>query len=192
MLKVGITGGIGSGKTTVCRIFESLGIPVYYSDLEARNLIDKDYTIISQIKTLFGANSYADGKLNRPFISNIVFKDKQKLDQLNKVTHPAVALHFKKWYQQQTAPYILKEAAILFESGAYKTVDKIITVTAPIEIRVKRVIERDGISKEEILDRINNQMNDAEKIARADEVIYADDTHLVIPQILEIDKRLRK
>jgi len=191
MINVGITGGIGSGKSTVCKIFETLGVPVYYSDKEARILSDSDPEIVSGVKKLFGDNIYISGKMDRKSVGEIVFKDKKKLNSLNKIIHPVVAAHFGDWKKEhENYPYILKEAAILFESGAYKQVDKIITVSAPIELRINRVSKRDGFSREDILTRIKNQMDDGEKIKLSDYVINCDDIELVIPQVVEIHNKI--
>ncbi len=193
MIKVGITGGIGSGKTTVCRLFELLGVPVYYSDLEARNITNHNPKVVQEITKVFGSQSYQNGIMNRPYISSIVFNDKEKLALLNSIVHPAVADHFQQWISlQQDKDYILKEAAILFESGAYESVDKVITVTAPQELRVKRVMKRDGFSADDILQRMKNQWDEEEKIKRSDEVIVADDVHLVIPQVITIHQKYKK
>ncbi len=191
MKKIGITGGIGSGKSTVCKIFESLGVPVYYTDNEARSLTNHHPDIINGFRNLFGDEIYINGELNRKKVGESVFRDKNLLADLNKLIHPIVAEHFDNWFQQHSnSAYILKEAAILFESGAYKQVDKIITVTAPIELRIKRVMERDGISEGEVMDRINNQWNDQEKIKMSDFIVYCDDVELVIPQVIKIHKNI--
>ncbi len=191
MKKIGITGGIGSGKSTVCKIFESLGIPVYYADNEARSLTNNHPDIINGFRKLFGDDIYINGELNRKKVGESAFRDKKLLANLNKLIHPVVAEHFDNWYQQHSnSAYILKEAAILFESGAYKQVDKIITVTAPEELRIKRVMERDGIAEGEVVDRINNQWNDQEKIKMSDFVVYCNDVELVIPQVIKIHKNI--
>ncbi len=191
MINVGITGGIGSGKSTVCKIFETLGVPVYYSDYEARVLSDTHPDIVAGVKKLFGDDIYVSGKMDRKSVGEIVFKDKEKLEALNKIIHPVVASHFESWKNRHNHyPYILKEAAILFESGAYKQVDKIITVSAPKELRISRVVKRDGISREEVLTRISNQMEDEEKIKKSDYVIKCNDIDLVIPQVVRIHQEL--
>ena len=191
MINVGITGGIGSGKSTVCKIFETLGVPVYYSDFEARKLSDSHPDIVSGVKELFGENIYIDGKMDRKSVGEVVFKDKAKLEALNQIIHPAVANHFENWkIAHQHYPYILKEAAILFESGAYKQVDKIVTVSAPKELRIKRVVRRDNLKREDVLTRINNQMDDEEKIKQSDYVIYCNDIELVIPQVVRIHEEI--
>ncbi len=193
MIKIGITGGIGSGKSTVCKLFQLLGVPVYNSDYEARLITDTHPQVVQKIKETFGEESYVDGKLNRPYISSIVFNNKEELAKLNGIVHPAVAAHFQQWLQEHSAyPYVLKEAAILFESGAYKAVDKVITVSAPRDLRIKRVVQRDGFDVEEIKKRMNNQWSEEEKIKLSDEVIIADDVQLVIPQVVDIHRRYLK
>jgi dephospho-CoA kinase len=190
MLKIGITGGIGSGKSTVCRIFEILGVPVYYADLESKMLLESNPQVKDKIVMTFGS-SICDpsGAIDRKKLAGIVFNDKAALDKLNAITHPAVALHFENWIRQQTSTYILKEAAILIESGTYKQLDKIIVVDAPIDLKIDRTIKRDRVSKEEVERRIKNQMPDAEKIKHADFVIKNDEQQLLIPQVLELHQK---
>jgi dephospho-CoA kinase len=190
MLKIGITGGIGSGKTTVCKMFETLGVPVYYADLEAKKIIDTDDTQAEIVK-LFGTSILnSENKIDRKKMADLVFNDKNKLEQLNKVVHPAVAKHFDNWANSQHSVYVLKEAAILFESGSNKQVDKVIVVTAPLELRIKRVCDRDKVSPQEVLNRINNQMSDVEKIKLADFIVVNDEKELLIPQILAIHQKI--
>jgi dephospho-CoA kinase len=192
MRKIGITGGIGSGKSTVCKIFELLGIPVYYADDVAKNILDTNFDVSKSVKGIFGAEIFnSDGKADRKKLASIVFNNKEKLAALNHIIHPAVAKDFEEWSKiHNKHPYILKEAAILFESGAYKNVDSVITVTAPVDLRIKRVQDRDKVSREEILNRISKQLTDDDKIKRSDFVIINDEEHLVIPQVLEIHKKL--
>jgi len=193
MIKVGITGGIGSGKTTVCKLFELLGIAVYYSDDEAKKILDYDSTVKSELLNLFGASILNEfEQIDRKKIATIVFSDTTKLASLNAIVHPAVAKHFDEWCKKQSSPYILKEAAILFESGAYKQVDKSIIVTAPIELKLLRVIARDKTTEEEVLKRMSNQLPDEEKIKLSDFVIRNDEENLLIPQVLLVNKLLRK
>jgi dephospho-CoA kinase len=191
MIKIGITGGIGSGKSTICKIFETLHIPVYYADVEARRLTNTHPNIVKGVKKLFGEDIYINNCLDRKRVGQIVFEDQTLLQQLNEVIHPVVADHFSQWlYENRNAPYVLKEAAILFESGAYKQVDKIITVTSPEELRIKRVMQRDGFSYEEVKSRINNQIDEQERVERADFVIYCNDKDLVVPQVLKVHSQL--
>lgn len=168
---VGLTGGIGSGKSTIAQMFEKLGIPVYVSDKQAQMLIETDENIKQKIISVFGENAYINGKYNRKYVAEIVFNNKDKLRSINEIVHPAVALHFEKWKQKQQAPYVIKEAAILFESGAYRHCDYIITVTAPEPERIRRVIERDGVTEQSVRERMNNQWNDDQKIKLSNEFI---------------------
>jgi dephospho-CoA kinase len=193
MIKVGVTGGIGTGKSTVCKIFESLGIPVYYADQEARSLSDHHPEIIKGVKDLFGSDIYADNQLNRKKVGELVFANKQLLASLNQIIHPVVAQHFEHWLQiNAAAPYVMKEAAILFESGAYKQVDKIITVTSPKELRLARVMQRDQLSREEVEQRMLNQMDEVEKIRQSDFVINNNDIDLLVTQVLQVHNALLK
>lgn len=191
MLKIGITGNIGGGKTTVSKIFEILGIPVFYADNAAKNVMTSDPILIKGIKSAFGAASYlGDGTLNRKHIAGIVFNDEKELAKLNALVHPAVFRAFDAWVAQiENAPYVMKEAALLFESDSYKMCDKTIMVTAPLELRVKRVIQRDNLTRDEIMARNEKQFSEEKKIALADFVIRNDDTELVIPQVLALHQQ---
>lgn len=195
ILKIGITGGIGSGKTTICRIFETLGIPVYDADTQAKRLMTTDKSLIAAIKKAFGSDSYdTEGHLNRPYLAQLVFQNPLKLNELNALVHPAVLHDGEIWHQQQTGvPYTLKEAALLFESDSYKFLDKIITVYAPVETRIERVILRGGgtIKRTEVEARIAKQLPDEEKVKRSDFVISNDGTQALIPQVLKIHQTLR-
>ncbi|MDT0688275.1 dephospho-CoA kinase [Salegentibacter sp. F188] len=168
MKVVGLTGGIGSGKTTVANFFKDLGIPVYIADDAARNLMNTSENIRKEITTLFGAESYIDKLPNRKFIASKVFNDKTQLDLLNNIIHPAVAADFEKWKLQQDAPYVIYEAAILFEKGGYKKCDYTILVTAPHDQKIKRIKARDQSSVEDIEARMNNQWDDERKAGLAD------------------------
>ena len=169
---VGLTGGIGSGKSTVARMFELLNVPVYYADLEAKKLLNESDTIKDGMRQLFGENAYIDNVLNRAYIAEIVFKDKEKLNALNDLIHPKVQNHFLKWVAEQRTPYIIQENPLIFEKQQQDVFDKIITVTADKELRIERVMARDSVSKDQVLDRMANQMEDREKIVSADYVIY--------------------
>ncbi|HHS95458.1 MAG TPA: dephospho-CoA kinase [Phaeodactylibacter sp.] len=188
MLKVGITGGIGSGKTTACKKFAILGIPTYYADERAKQLMVENKTLVRQIKKLFGNSAYTpSGELNRPHIAAIAFADKAKLALLNALVHPAVQKDSMHWFRSLKAcPFALYEAALLFEAGNDKNMDYIITITAPLELRIQRVMHRDSIPREAVLARIQHQMNEAEKVKRADFVIYNDHTHKLTPQVVHI------
>lgn len=190
MLKLGITGGIGSGKTTVCRLFELLGIPVYYADEESKKLLE-DKKVKEQVLKSFGTSILNDeGRIDKKKLAGIVFNNKEQLEKLNAILHPAVGQHFELWLKKQDSPYILKEAAILFESGAYKQVDKVLTVVAPLELKIQRTMKRDGVSKEQVETRIQLQMSDEEKVKRSDFVITNNEQELLIPQVLAIHKQL--
>jgi dephospho-CoA kinase len=189
MFKVGITGNIGSGKTTVCKIFEVLGIPVFYADDEAKKVMVTDDLLIAGIKQTFGNESYfADGTLNRKHIAGIVFNNNNELIKLNALVHPAVFRSFDKWVLQfdSKVPYVLKEAALLFESDSYKMCDRTIMVSAPLDLRIKRVIGRDGISVEDVQSRNARQFAEEKKCAMANDLIINDDTELVMPQVLKL------
>lgn len=187
MLKIGITGGIGSGKTTVCQVFEALSIPVFNADEVAKMIMVSDRDLVKGIKLAFGEKAYFNnGELNRKFLSDIVFNDSQALQMLNELVHPAAIRAFDEWALKQTSKYCLHEAAILFESGAYKSCDKSILVYAPEDLRIQRVINRDGVSEQEVRARIDKQMPEDEKEKLADFVILNDGKTAIIPQVLEL------
>lgn len=168
---VGLTGGIGSGKTTVAKLFNALGVPVYDSDQQAKELMNNSEILIKKIKSLLGEDSYENKKLNRSFIAQKVFGDKELLSKLNTIVHPAVREDFLVWVSNQNHKYVIQETALLFENKAEELYDSVILVTAPEEVRVKRVLQRDKNTREAILARINNQLSDAVKIPKADFVI---------------------
>jgi dephospho-CoA kinase len=192
MQHLGITGGIGSGKTTVCQIFATLGIPIYYADERAKYLMSYDSVLIAGIIDLFGPAAYLEPQvLNRAHIAQVAFGDQSKLSQLNALVHPAVARDGLEWQAaQQGVPYTLKEAALLFESGSYRSLDQIIVVTAPLELRIARVMARDGATREEVEARIARQMPEEEKVRLADFVIHNDGRQALIPQVLAIHRNL--
>lgn len=186
---IGITGGIGSGKSTVARIFSLLGIPVYSADDAAREIMVKDLQLIEEIKAHFGVESYLpDGSLNRKYIANIVFNDKSQLEKLNSIVHPATIRDSEAWARKQKSPYVVKEAALMFESESFHHVDKVIGVYAPESLRILRVMKRDGVSRDEVLARIHKQIDDRIKMKLSDYVIYNDEQHMVIPQVLALHK----
>lgn len=190
MFKAGITGGIGSGKSVVCQVFETLGIPVFYADKAARYLMEHDAVIIDSIKMLFGKDIYRAGKLDRERVSGIVFQKPGILEQLNAIVHPATIRYGHQWMQSQTTPYVLKEAAIFFESGSYKDMDFMIGVYAPQKLRILRTVKRDNISQEKVLERMANQMDEEEKMRRCNAVITNDDVTPIIPQVLKLHELL--
>jgi dephospho-CoA kinase len=190
MLKVGITGGIGSGKSVVCQVFQTLGIPVFNADEAGRKLMETDAALIANIKKLLGDDSYNGNKPNREKIASIVFSDKDKLQQLNALVHPAVLQYGTEWMIKQTTPYAIKEAAIFFESGSYKEMDIMIGVYAPEEVRIQRALQRGNITEADIKQRIANQMNEDEKMKRCDYVITNDGNTAIIPQVMKLHKTL--
>jgi dephospho-CoA kinase len=192
MIKVGITGGIGSGKTTVCHIFEALQIPIYYADDRAKWLMTHDAAIKTAILDLFGEAAYLeDGALNRGHIANIVFKNSSKLSELNQIVHPAVAKDGENWFERLVeVPYAIKEAALLIESGSHKQLDQLIVVTAPLPLRIERVMSRDNATREDIEARIAKQMEESAKVNLADFVINNDGQQALIPQVLKVHQQL--
>jgi dephospho-CoA kinase len=188
---IGLTGGIGSGKTTLANYLDSLGIPVFIADDEAKRLMQSS-AILEAIKTSFGDAIFEKGQLNRQQLAAIVFSDPEKLNQLNNIIHPAVKKQFTIWLSQYlTAPFVIYEAAILFESGSYQNCDIIITVTAPFEDRIARVMERDGSSREQVVQRINAQWTDEQRISKSDFVIDNTDTQTAKQKINKILKILK-
>ncbi|HZY36333.1 MAG TPA: dephospho-CoA kinase [Mucilaginibacter sp.] len=188
MLKIGLTGNIGSGKTTVSKIFEVLGIPVFYADEAAKSVMVNDVQLISEVKSEFGDASYfADGSLNRKHIASIVFNNDAALARLNAIVHPATFRAFDAWASGvKGVPYVVKEAALLFESDSYKLCDQTIMVQAPLEMRIKRVMQRDDLSREEIEKREAHQFTEEKKALLADHIIKNDDTELIIPQVFKL------
>lgn len=190
MLKVGLTGGIGAGKSIVAGIFKHLDVPVYDADAAAKRLMNEDENIKSKIKDLFGNSAYIDGKLNRSFIAETVFADKSKLALLNNIVHPATIKDAAEWFSKQNHTYAIKEAALLFESGSAEGLDFVIGVTAPVSLRVRRAMQRDQVSKEKIEDRMKHQMEDAIKMRLCEFVIHNDEVQMVIPQVMKIHETL--
>lgn len=190
MLKVGITGGIGSGKSTVCTIFEVLGIPVYNADQRAKELINNDKLIRQKIIKLLGEAAYNDQGYNREYVAANVFNNPEKLQMLNAIVHPAVGLDAAKWFANQYAPYALQEAALLVENGSYKLLDYLISVTAPEEIRVQRVMARDGVSWEQVQQRMKNQLPQAEKDKVADFIIDNSGNSSLVKQVINVHLQL--
>lgn len=187
MLQIGITGGIGSGKTVVCKIFEVLGYPVFYADDEAKRVMKDDADLVKNIKIAFGEGSYLDnGEVNRKFLADIVFHDQTKLAILNKLVHPATIRAYEEWVKKQQSLLVFKEAALLFESGTYKLSDINVLVTAPFDLRVKRVMKRDKVSEDLVISRASKQMDDDEKEKLADFIIINDDQTALIPQVLKL------
>ena len=171
MIIIGLTGGIGSGKTTVAKMFNKLGVPVYFTDDEAKKIMNDSIIVKNKLMDVFGDESYTNGELNRKYLADIVFKNKEQLSIINNIVHPEVEVHFKDWVKKQQAPFLIQESALIFENKRQNDFDKIITVTAPLEIRIQRVMDRDNVSREQILDRINNQMDDAYKVNNSNYII---------------------
>ena len=186
MLKIGLTGGIGSGKSTVAKIFETLGIPVYYADTEAKRLMNSSETLKKVIRQNFGEATYENDQLNRKYLAGIVFNNPEKLELLNALIHPVTINDAEQWMQQQSAPYSIKEAALLFESGAAENLDLIVGVYAPQALRIKRVMKRDGLTADEIMKRINRQVNEEMKMKLCDFVITNNEQELLVPQVLKL------
>lgn len=188
--KLGITGGIGSGKTSVCRVFTVLNIPVFSADREASHIMDNESGIQDKLNSISGTDLYAKGRLDRPALASIIFNDKTILEKVNALIHPFVFDNFRKWSVQQTSPYVIMEAAILFESGASAYIDKVATVVAPVDQRVARVIRRNKLTKEQVMERMRNQMNDETRIKLSDYIIYNSENDMIIPAILKIHQEI--
>jgi len=191
MLKIGLTGGIGSGKSLICEIFSELGVPVYVADDEAKKLMDGNTSLKGQISDIFGEKAYVDGKLNRKYIGSIVFKEAFKLKKLNALIHPVVQEHFQQWAKDlDENPYVIEEAAILFESGASEGMDYTIYVKAEESLRISRVVERDKVTVDAVRERIASQWPEIEKEKRADFIIYNEKDSMILPQIVDLHKTL--
>ncbi len=185
MLKIGITGGIGSGKSTVCAIFQILGIPVFNADIEARKLYDEPQ-VKEAIILAFGDIMYPQGVFDKKAMADLVFQSADKLKQLNELLHPLVQIQFDTWLQQQESPYAIKEAALLIEAGSYQQLDALILVTCPMNKRIERVMKRDRVTEDEVLARINKQLSEEDKRALCQYEIINDDRQLLIPQVLQL------
>lgn len=191
-LKIGVTGGIGAGKSVVCQIFSALGVPVYDADTRAKQVMVDDAVLVRQLKGHFGEKTYeADGSLNRIHLAATVFADAEKLALLNSLVHPRVGLDFDKWFSQYPrAPYVIKEAALIFEAGSYKGLDAVIAVSAPEELRLRRTMIRDEHrSRQQIEEIISKQLQEEERLSRANYKIVNDDKTLIIPQVLRLHKK---
>ena len=193
MYQAGITGGIGSGKTLVCSVFETIGVPVYYADQEAKRLMNRHPVLKESIEGLLGKEAYRDGELDRRYVGRRVFGNRDLLEQLNSLVHPAVREDYRNWVDGWSeVPYVVEEAAILFESGANRNLDITVLVYAPSELRIRRVMQRDGVSKEEVQRRMLHQMDEEEKRILADEVIVNDDREMLLPQIIALHEKILK
>ena len=192
VLKIGLTGGIGSGKSTVAKIFSTIGIPVFYADVAARNVMHEDAVLKQKIKQTFGDAAYENDKLNRKYIADIAFNNPFKLEQLNAIVHPATIAAAQQWMLQQTTPYAIKEAALFFESGSAEGLDYIIGVYAPQHLRIQRVMQRDNVTREDVFTRMSKQINEEMKMRLCDFVIINDEQTLVIPQVLKLHEKFLK
>jgi dephospho-CoA kinase len=188
--KLGITGGIGSGKTSVCRVFTVLRIPVFSADREANHVMENESVIQDKLNSITGKDLYSRGSLDRPALASIIFNDKTILEKVNELVHPFVFDNFRKWSAEQTSPYVIMEAAILFESGAADYVDKVATVVAPADERVGRVIRRNKLTREQVMDRMRNQMDDETRISLSDYIINNSENDMIIPAILKIHQEI--
>lgn len=189
MIRVGITGGIGSGKSMVAGIFSVLGIPVFDADKEAKQLMEMDKELRTAIIGKFGEASYRDGHLDRKYLASIVFNDAYKLELLNSLVHPVAIAAADAWAARQSAPYVVKEAALFFEAGSAAGIDYMIGVYAPRHIRIRRVMDRDGISRDEVLARMDRQIQEEIKMRLCDFVVMNDEQQLLIPQVLKLHER---
>ena len=190
MFKVGLTGGIGSGKSTVARVFGVLGIPLFNADEESKRLLREDDGVKSAVIASFGAGIYPGGELDRAALASIVFNDPEALAKLNSIAHPAVRKRLGRWVDEQRSPYVLVEAALMVDTGWFRSMDHLVVVSAPEAERVKRVMVRDGVTEEQVLARLRNQAGEKERLAVADAVVQNDGTTLVIPQVLALHEML--
>ena len=189
-MKVGLTGGIGSGKSTVAKIFAALGVPVYYADKQAKQLMETSAELIQQIKDQFSEKAYENGKLNTRFLAEVVFHDKEKMASLNGIVHPHTINDANEWMQKQTHSYAIKEAALIFESGSQGEYDLIIGVQAPHPLRILRTMKRDKIEREKVLERMDNQLDERIKLRLCDLIIENDEQRLLIPQVLAVHEKI--
>lgn len=191
MKKIGLTGGIGAGKSTAAKLFEFLGVPVYYADDAAKELMNIDATIREKIISSFGNETYLDNILQRKILAKKVFGNELEIQKINAIVHPVVFAHFDQWCLERShLPYIVKEAALIFETILYQKLDKVIHVTAPEELRIARVMLRDGCSKQDVLDRIARQLGEEEKLKRADFILYNDEIHPLVPQVVSLHQKM--
>ena len=190
MKKIGITGGIGSGKTYVASVFQSLGIPIFNTDIQAKKIMTSSEKLIKLVKEEFGNDIYKDSDLNKEKLASIVFSNSDKLQKLNSLVHPIVKEEFNNWCKKQISPYVIKEAAILFESNSHIGLDAVICVSAPLDLRMKRLLNRDDYSEKEIKKRIENQISQEEKEKLSDYIIVNDEKELLLPKIIKIHKEL--
>jgi dephospho-CoA kinase len=191
-LKLGVTGGIGSGKTTVCKVFAVLGIPIFSADIEAKRIQDSDPEVQNKINSIAGKDLFASGRLDRAELARLIFSNKDLLGKVNSVIHPAVFRYFREWVQRQDSPYSIMEAAILFESGAYRMMDRIVTVVTPLEERIERLEKGNKMSREQIIGRVKNQIDDESRIRQSDYIIFNSENDMIIPAIIGIHDAMLK
>lgn len=191
-LKIGLTGGIGSGKTTIAKLFELLNVPVYYADDASKRLYKTDKDLMQKMKAHFGDDIYNADELNRTKLASLVFADPRKLELLNSLVHPPTIRDAENWMKAQTSPYVIKEAALLFESGSVSGLDFVIGVYSPQHVRLKRVMARDGVTRDEVLSRMQRQINEEMKMRLCDFVVLNNEQELVIPQVIALDKKFRQ
>lgn len=189
-IKLGVTGGIGSGKSTVCKVFNVLGVAVFSADEEARKIMDSEPDVIEKVNRIAGKDMYDQGTLNRQELAAIIFNNKDLLNQINHLIHPAVLKSFLKWASGQVSDYVILESALLYESGSWKHLDKVATVSAPLDERIMRVMKRNGFTRKQVLERIRNQGDDEENIKKSDYIIHNSDCDMIIPVIINIHKEL--
>ncbi|MEO6404932.1 MAG: dephospho-CoA kinase [Ferruginibacter sp.] len=189
-LRIGLTGGIGSGKTTVAHIFEVLGIPVYYADTAAKRIMNEDAVLKQKLLDKFGENVYRNNMLDRQWLAAEIFNSPEKLALLNSLVHPATIADASIWMKRQTSPYAIKEAALIFESGAEKQLDYVIGVSAPLNLRIQRAMQRENSTKEAVMARAEKQMNETEKMNRCDFVLINDEKELLLPQVIALHEKL--
>jgi dephospho-CoA kinase len=192
ILKLGVTGGIGSGKTTICKVFAVLGIPVFSADDEAKRIQDNDRDLQIKINSIAGKDLFPGGKLDRPEMAKLIFSNKDLLEKVNSIVHPAVFRSYNEWVKKQDSPYCIMEAAILFESGAFRLMDRIVTVITPMGERIERLVRGNKLSKEQIVERINNQIDDESRVKRSDFVISNSENDMIVPAIIEIHEEMLK
>jgi dephospho-CoA kinase len=190
MIKIGLTGGIGSGKTTVAKIFKVLGIPVYYADDRAKELMQRNENIKTQIIQNFGADSYVDEKLNRKHLAALVFANPENTAKINAIVHPVTIADATNWMLQQKSPYAIKEAALIFEANAETQLDYIIGVNSPLPLRIQRIMQRDNIDEAAVMARMQKQMDVTEKMKRCHFIVENNEVDLLIPQVIEIHQKL--
>ncbi len=191
-LKLGVTGGIGAGKTTVCKVFAVLGIPVFSADVEAKRIQDNDRNLQNKINSIAGKDLFASGKLDRSEMAKLIFSNKDLLEKVNSLVHPVVFKYFREWAASQDSPYSVMEAAILFESGAGRMMDRTLTVVTPMEERIERLVRGNKFTREQITERIKNQIDDESRIKQSDYVIFNSENDMIIPAVLGIHREMLK